>query len=91
MHILYANGQALMTAEKDGSSPRELAKVAGVVRGVRYSPDGRRIRFYVVRTPESDPSSLWKIDANGEHLHLLLPGTDVVRDEYDALVQFSEG
>jgi DNA-binding winged helix-turn-helix (wHTH) protein/Tol biopolymer transport system component len=74
MHILYANGQALMTAEKDGSSPRELAKVAGVVRGLRYSPDGRRIRFYVVRRPEYDPSSLWEIDANGEHLHLLLPG-----------------
>jgi Tol biopolymer transport system component/DNA-binding winged helix-turn-helix (wHTH) protein len=73
-HILYANGQALMTAEKDGSSPREVAKVAGVVRGLRYSPDGRRIRFYVVRTPESDPSSIWEIDANGEHLHSLLPG-----------------
>ena len=74
MQILYANGQALMTAEKDGSGPQELAKVAGVVRGLRYSPDGRRIRFYMVRTPESDPSSLWEIDANGEHLHLLLPG-----------------
>jgi len=74
MHILYANGQALMTAERDGSSPRELAKVAGVVRGLRYSPDGRRIRFYVVRTIESDSSSLWEIDANGEHLHSLLPG-----------------
>jgi Tol biopolymer transport system component/DNA-binding winged helix-turn-helix (wHTH) protein len=74
MHILYANGQALMTAEKDGSSPRELAKVPGAVRGLRYSPDGRRIRFYVVRTIESDSSFLWEIDANGEHLHLLLPG-----------------
>jgi tricorn protease-like protein len=74
MHILYAHGQALMSAEKDGSSPRELAKVAGVVRGRRYSPDGRRIRFYVVRTPESDPSSLWEIDANGETSSLTLAG-----------------
>jgi len=74
MHILYANGQALMTAEKDGSSPQELAKVVGVVHGLRYSPDGRRIRFYVVRTVEFDSSSIWEIDANGEHLHLLLPG-----------------
>ena len=73
-HIVYANGQALMTVENDGSSPRELAKVAGVVRGLRYSPDGRRIRFHVVRTVESDSSSIWEIDADGKHLHPLLPG-----------------
>jgi len=73
-HIVYANGQALMTVENDGSSPRELAKVAGVVRGLRYSPDGRRIRFHVVRTVESDSSSIWEIEADGKHLHPLLPG-----------------
>ena len=51
--ILYADGDSLIKINRDGSNPRELAKVPrdlikfrGVaLRGLRYSPDGKRIRF----------------------------------------------
>jgi len=45
MHIVYAVGQAIMIANTDGSEPHPLAKVSGVVQLLRFSPDGRRIRF----------------------------------------------
>ena len=73
-HILYADGQAIMIANKDGTEPKELAKVPGIVRGLRFSPDGHNIRFYVVSGPEHDLSSLWEMDATGKDPHLLLPG-----------------
>ena len=78
--ILYADGDSLITINRDGSNPRELAKVPrdlikvrGVaLRGLRYSPDGKRIRFHIDGWP-SATSSLWEIDANGGNLHPLLP------------------
>lgn len=72
-HILYADGRAVMIANKDGAEPKELAKVSGIVRGLRFSPDGHKIRFYVVNGPEHDLSSLWEMDATGKDPHLLLP------------------
>jgi DNA-binding winged helix-turn-helix (wHTH) protein/Tol biopolymer transport system component len=74
MGILYADGDSLMTINRDGSNPHELARVQqGVVRGLRYSPDGKRIRFQITIGPAFDNSSLWEIDANGNNLHALLP------------------
>ena len=78
--ILYADGDSLIKINRDGSNPRELAKVPrdlikvrGVaLRGLRYSPDGKRIRFHIDGYP-SDTSSLWEIEANGSNLHALLP------------------
>ncbi|HKE33861.1 MAG TPA: winged helix-turn-helix domain-containing protein, partial [Candidatus Acidoferrum sp.] len=78
--ILYADGDSLIKINRDGSNPRELAKVPrdlikfrGVaLRGLRYSPDGKRIRFHIGGWP-SDTSSLWEIEANGSNLHALLP------------------
>jgi len=72
-HILYADGEAIKIANKDGSAPRELARVPGIVRGLRFSPDGQRVRFYVVSRPERSLSTLWEMDANGKVPHLLLP------------------
>jgi eukaryotic-like serine/threonine-protein kinase len=72
-HILYADGQAIMIANGDGTGPKELAKVPGIVRGLRFSPDSHRIRFYVVSGPEHDLSTLWEMDATGKDPHLLLP------------------
>jgi Tol biopolymer transport system component len=72
-HILYADGRAIMIANKDGTEPKELARVPGVVRGLRFSPDGHKVRFYVVSGPEHDLSSLWEMNATGKDPHLLLP------------------
>jgi Tol biopolymer transport system component/DNA-binding winged helix-turn-helix (wHTH) protein len=71
-HIVYANGDAIMTANKDGSEPHQLAKVPGIVFSLRFSPDGRRIRFDLV-DPKIDSNSIWEMDANGKGTHPLLP------------------
>jgi DNA-binding winged helix-turn-helix (wHTH) protein/Tol biopolymer transport system component len=73
MQVLYADGQALITIDPDGSNRHELAKVRGVVRGLHYSPDGKRIRFHIQVFPADDSSSIWEINANGNTLHRLLP------------------
>lgn len=73
MHILYADGHAFITVNRDGSDPHELAKIQGIVRGIRYSPDGRGIRFHVHTGPPFENSSLWEMDADGNGLHPLLP------------------
>ena len=69
--ILYADGRALVTINRDGSNPHELAKGPGEVWGLRYSPDGKRIRFNILGGPWLE-SSQWQIDANGSNLHPLL-------------------
>jgi Tol biopolymer transport system component/DNA-binding winged helix-turn-helix (wHTH) protein len=72
MHIVYAIGRAIMIANKDGSEPHQLAEVSGVPRAFRFSPDGRRIRFYVTQ-PKADSNSIWQMDASGKDIHPLFP------------------
>jgi len=74
-HIVYAdagNMGNIMMANKDGSEPHQLAKVSGLVFCIRYSPDGRRIRFDL-HDPRIDSSSIWEMDANGKGIHPLFP------------------
>ncbi|MGC1416178.1 MAG: winged helix-turn-helix domain-containing protein [Candidatus Acidiferrum sp.] len=74
-HILYGYERALYIANADGSSPQLFAKIPGVLRSPRYSPDGRRIRFSLLQSPGMDDSTMWEIDADGKHLHpLFSPG-----------------
>lgn len=72
IHILYAVGHAIIIANKDGSEPHQIAQASGVPRAFRYSPDGRRIRFYIIQD-KAESSSLWEMDANGKNLHPLFP------------------
>jgi eukaryotic-like serine/threonine-protein kinase len=71
-HIVYAVGQAIMIANKDGSDPHPLAKVSGVVQLLRFSPDGRLIRFSLTQ-PNAESNSIWEMDANGKDIHPLFP------------------
>ncbi len=74
-HIVYADAGKMgniMMANKDGSEPHQLAKVSGLVFCIRYSPDGRRIRFDL-HDPRIDSSSIWEMDANGKGIHPLFP------------------
>src|SRR5882724_8898052 len=71
-HIVYADAGNIMMANKDGSEPQQLAKVSGLVFCIRYSPDGRRIRFDL-HDPRIDSSSIWEMDANGKGIHPLFP------------------
>lgn len=71
-HIVYPNGGTIMIANKDGSDPHLLAKVPGIVFGIRFSPDGRRIRFDVM-DPNTQFNSLWEMDSGGRNTHPLFP------------------
>ena len=71
-HIAYANGDTIMIADKDGSEPHQLAKVSGLVFCIRYSPDGRRIRFDIT-DPKIDSNSIWEMDADGKDIHRVFP------------------
>ncbi len=68
-HIVYAYERAVMIVNKDGSEPRELAKVPGVARALRFSPDGRRIRFWVIQPPEMESGAIWEMNPDGKNLH----------------------
>ena len=72
LHIVYAVGDTIMMANKDGSEPHQLAKVSGIVFSIRYSPDGRRIRFDLT-DPKTDSNSIWEMTANGRDIHPLFP------------------
>jgi DNA-binding winged helix-turn-helix (wHTH) protein/Tol biopolymer transport system component len=45
--ILYSAGKDVLIAENDGSNPRKLASLAGIVRNIVVSPDGKRVLFQV--------------------------------------------
>jgi Tol biopolymer transport system component/DNA-binding winged helix-turn-helix (wHTH) protein len=72
MHIVYAIGHAILFANKDGSDPHQVTEVSGIPRGFRFSPDGRRIRFWVIQA-KGDSSAIWEMDANGKDIHPLFP------------------
>jgi len=73
--ILYALGGDLYVAEKDGSNPRKLVSVEGVIRQPSISPDGQRLVFtnsgYQFRTT-------WIVEsmADGSGLQQIVNATD---------------
>jgi len=71
-HILYGEGRVLKIVNLDGSDPRPLANLPGLIRSPRFSPDGRLIRFWSIQ-PQGTARSIWEMNADGSHLHLLLP------------------
>jgi serine/threonine protein kinase/Tol biopolymer transport system component len=72
-HILYARGQAILIANRDGENPRLLARTDGVVWSPRVSPDRCHIRFFKWDT-HTDSITLWESDIEGHNLHQLLKG-----------------
>src|SRR5882672_174456 len=82
--IVYARGSAIYLAKSDGTYARQIAtangKVAGlssskggIVTGIRFSPDGQRLRFAVTE-PGTASQFLWEMKRDGSDLHQLLPG-----------------
>ena len=71
--LVFGKGSDIWIAGGDGSSPRRIATVQGYPFSVKFSPDGKRIRF----TQEDDAShtyALWEVRRDGSGLHPLLPG-----------------
>ncbi len=71
--LVFGKGSDLWIARGDGSSPKRIAKVQGYPARVKFSPDGKRIRFTQVDTA-SHTYALWEVGADGSNLHPLLPG-----------------
>ena len=61
-HIVYAAGQSIFIADKNGVAARKLADVDGEVRWLSVSPDGGRIRF--TRVTEVS-QRLWEVRSDG--------------------------
>jgi Tol biopolymer transport system component/DNA-binding winged helix-turn-helix (wHTH) protein len=71
--IAFANGADIYVATGNGSRPRKLATVNGSAFHLRFSPDGRRLRFDVL-DPRNGSSALWEVKRDGSSPHPLLLG-----------------
>ena len=71
--LVFASGSDIYVANRDGSGPRKLVSVDGIASDIRFSPEGRRLRFSVI-APNGDFSSgaLWELNSDGSNLHPLL-------------------
>jgi Tol biopolymer transport system component/predicted Ser/Thr protein kinase len=68
-HLAFTRGSDLYLANADGTDPHKLVTVSGYPWFPRFSPDGSRIRFSVLKSE----NSLWEIRADGSGLHALFP------------------
>jgi len=71
--IVYAAGRDLYIANRDGTGSRRLWPEVGWAPFLRWSPDGRVIR-YLANDDKSDSVSLWEISAQGGPPVRLLAG-----------------
>lgn len=70
--LLFARGNDIFRADRNGSNPRRLLTAPGSVSWIRLSPDGSRLR-YTVSQIAMGLSSLWEARADGANSHSLLP------------------
>ena len=70
--LVYASGHDIFLVRTDGSRSQRLVTVAGIPGGLRWSPDGRKLRFDLWE-PAPASISLWEVAADGTDLHPLLP------------------
>jgi len=71
--FVFAMGGDLYEGAADGSAGRKLLAASGSISFIRFSPDGRRMRF-TVGEPFTTNSSLWEARNDGSDLHPLLRG-----------------
>jgi len=68
--LVYARGEELYLASADGGQARRLATTPGRAHWIRWSPDGRHLRFTLIDT-KGHRRSLWEVSADGTDLHVL--------------------
>jgi Tol biopolymer transport system component/DNA-binding winged helix-turn-helix (wHTH) protein len=71
--LLAASGNELTIVGADGSDPHRLLTVQGLAFWLRWSPDGKRLRF-TMRDSKRQTSELWEVAADGSNPHPLFPG-----------------
>jgi serine/threonine protein kinase/Tol biopolymer transport system component len=75
--LVYYSGNELHLAGSDGTELRKLASIAGTPFFVRWSPDGRKLRFSVSGSGTNDTAStLWEVSVDDGRMRPLLPGWD---------------
>jgi Tol biopolymer transport system component len=72
IRLLIANGSDLTVVGVDGSDPRRLITTPGLPFWLRWSPDGKLLR-YTLRDPNHQTSELWEVSADGSNPHPLFP------------------
>jgi len=65
--IVFCQEGELFTVADDGSQPRKLFSVQGVIEHLRWSPDGKRLSFSV--RGRDTLVALWEIGADGSNPH----------------------
>ena len=70
--ILYASGHDVFLSANDGREPQKLATVPGRAFWMRYSPDGKLVRFTIL-DPATRATSLWEMTSEGKAIRPLLP------------------
>ena len=68
--ILFAKGGELYLAEHDGSNPRRLVSIDGIIGRPSLSPDGRQLSF--TRNSQSSPPSLFEANSDGSGVRPML-------------------
>jgi Tol biopolymer transport system component len=68
--IAYAVGPDLYISGSDGAESRKIASVEGVTIYIRWSPDGKRLRFTVYPVGRGI-ASIWEVEADGSRFHRL--------------------
>ena len=74
--ILFGREGDLYLAEKDGSNPRKLVSVKGLIRQPSISPDGQRVAFTVWSRIPVSPEAIFESMADGSSLHPIVSSTE---------------
>jgi Tol biopolymer transport system component/DNA-binding winged helix-turn-helix (wHTH) protein len=77
---VFSTGPNIYAAKSDLSEARKLVTAGGYVSNVRFSPDGRKLRFDLGDVAKSS-SSIWEVARDGSGLRPLLPGWSSVPQE----------
>ena len=73
--IVYADGNDLYLAERDGSNGRKLVTTPGNPFWIRWSPNATRLRFTLLDS-KTTVSTLWECRTDGTNLHRLALSVD---------------
>ncbi len=79
--IVYAVGQQIGLAQKDGTPSRKLADLPGVASGLRWSPLADKIRFTLHYGIALKDAAIWEVSPQEGKAHPLFP--DLKKEQGD--------